>query len=109
MADTADAGPPPPNVDTREPEEVAAGIFVIRDRRVPLVPNVGIVLGEESALVVDTGMGPVNGQRVLEAARRLAAGRRLILTLLAFPSGARLRGAGVQRPGPHHLQQGPAG
>lgn len=31
---------------------------MIGDRRVPLVPNIGIVLGSESALVVDTGMDP---------------------------------------------------
>jgi glyoxylase-like metal-dependent hydrolase (beta-lactamase superfamily II) len=83
MADT-NAGPPPPDVDTSAPEEIAAGVFVLRDRRVPLVPNIGIVLGEESALVIDTGMGPVNGKRVLEAARRLADGRRLILTLTHY-------------------------
>ncbi|HET7717232.1 MAG TPA: MBL fold metallo-hydrolase, partial [Bauldia sp.] len=65
-------------------EEIAAGVFVVRDRRVPLVPNIGIVLGEEAALVVDTGMGPANGRRVLEAARKLADGRRLILTLTHY-------------------------
>ena len=47
MTDAANAGPPPPDVDARAPEEIAAGVFVIRDRRVPLVPNIGIVLGEE--------------------------------------------------------------
>ena len=57
---------------------------MIADRRVPLVPNIGIVLGGDAALVVDTGMGPANGKRVLEAARKLAAGRRLILTLTHF-------------------------
>jgi len=84
MTDAANAGPPPPDVDTSAPEEIAAGVFIIRDRRVPLVPNIGIVLGEESALVVDTGMGPVNGRKVLEAARKLGDGRPLILTLTHF-------------------------
>ena len=69
MTDAATAAPPPPVVDASAPEEIAAGVFVIRDRRVPLVPNIGIILGEEAALVVDTGMGPVNGRKVLEAAR----------------------------------------
>ena len=50
----------------------------------PLVPNIGIVLGRDAALVVDTGMGPANGAEVLEAARKLAGGRRLILTLTHF-------------------------
>jgi glyoxylase-like metal-dependent hydrolase (beta-lactamase superfamily II) len=57
---------------------------VIPDHRVPLVPNIGIVVGDDAVLVVDTGMGPANGRRVLEAARGLAGGRRLILTLTHF-------------------------
>lgn len=81
MTDTA---PPPPSVDPSAFAEIAKDVFVIGDRRVPLVPNIGIVLGNDAALVVDTGMGPVNGQKVLEAAKRLAAGRRLILTLTHF-------------------------
>ena len=58
----------------RASREIASDVFVIPDRRVPLVPNIGIVLGVEAALVIDTGMGPVNGRKVLEAANRLAAG-----------------------------------
>lgn len=72
MTDAATAAPPPPVVDAGAPEEIAAGVFVIRDRRVPLVPNIGINLGHEVALVVDSGMGPVNGGKVLAAARRVA-------------------------------------
>jgi glyoxylase-like metal-dependent hydrolase (beta-lactamase superfamily II) len=75
---------PPPPVIENEPTEVADGVFVIPDGRVPLVPNVGIVVGERSALVVDTGMGPRNGDTVRGHAERLAAGRRLFLTLTHF-------------------------
>ncbi len=57
---------------------------MIPDGRVPLVPNVGIVLGERDALVVDTAMGPGNGARVLEHARALAGGRRLLVTSTHF-------------------------
>jgi glyoxylase-like metal-dependent hydrolase (beta-lactamase superfamily II) len=75
---------PQPIVDPEALVEIADGVWVIADRRVPLVPNIGIILGAEAALVVDTGMGPANGARVLEAARKLAGGRRLILTLTHF-------------------------
>jgi len=75
---------PPPPVIENEPTEVADGVFVISDGRVPLVPNVGIVLGERSALVVDTGMGPRNGETVRRHAEQLASGRRLFLTLTHF-------------------------
>jgi glyoxylase-like metal-dependent hydrolase (beta-lactamase superfamily II) len=88
MADT-DASPgvgaaPIPPVVGGNPEEVADGVFVIADRRVPLVPNVGIILGDRAALVVDTGMGPRNGVVVFEAARKLAGDRSLFLTLTHF-------------------------
>jgi glyoxylase-like metal-dependent hydrolase (beta-lactamase superfamily II) len=74
----------PPAVDPNAVTEVAKGVYVIGDRRVPLVPNIGVVLGAEAALVIDTGMGPANGAKVLEVAQRLGAGRRLILTLTHF-------------------------
>src|SRR5690606_8654807 len=81
MTDTV---PPPPKVDPGELIEIAPGVHVIGDRRVPLVPNIGIVLGSDAALVVDTGVGPENGRKVLEAAKRLAGDRELILTLTHF-------------------------
>jgi len=80
----ADNPPPPPQVDPAALTEVAPGVHVIGDRRVPLVPNIGIVIGGDAVLVVDTGMGPANGGKVLETAGRLAGGRRLILTLTHF-------------------------
>jgi glyoxylase-like metal-dependent hydrolase (beta-lactamase superfamily II) len=78
------AAPPPPVVDPTALTEVAEDVYVIGDRRIPLVPNIGIVLGADAALVVDTGMGPANGRAVLDTARGLAGGRRLILTLTHF-------------------------
>jgi glyoxylase-like metal-dependent hydrolase (beta-lactamase superfamily II) len=74
----------PPPVVRGEPVEVADGVHVIPDRRVELVPNVGIVVGERAVLVVDTGLGPRNGAYVLEQARRLANGRCLYLTVTHF-------------------------
>jgi glyoxylase-like metal-dependent hydrolase (beta-lactamase superfamily II) len=81
---SAGAQPPAPIVDPNNIKEIAPGVFVIGDRRVPLVPNVGIILGRDAAFVVDTGMGPANGEKVLAAAKRVASGRPLILTLTHF-------------------------
>ena len=64
--------------------EIAPRVHVIPDRRVNLVPNVGFVGGDDALLVVDTGMGPANGEVVLSEARRLAEGRSLVLTLTHF-------------------------
>jgi glyoxylase-like metal-dependent hydrolase (beta-lactamase superfamily II) len=75
--------PQPPVVSKAPPQEVAENVFVILDGRVPLVPNVGIVMGEREALVIDTGMGPGNGRRVREAAESLTD-RPLALTVTHF-------------------------
>ena len=71
---------PAPAVDARFPCQIAAGVWLIPDRRVFLVPNIGVVVGDKAALVVDCGLGPAGGRQVLAAARKLAPGRRLILT-----------------------------
>jgi glyoxylase-like metal-dependent hydrolase (beta-lactamase superfamily II) len=84
MSDAANSAPPAPNVDPTALKEIAPGVHVITDHRVPLVPNIGIILGTDAALVVDTGMGPANGQKVLDCAKRLAGDRPLILTLTHF-------------------------
>jgi glyoxylase-like metal-dependent hydrolase (beta-lactamase superfamily II) len=83
MSETA-PGPPAPDVDETQIRELAPGIWVIPDRRVPLVPNIGIVVGADRALVVDVGMGPRNGERVLRAAKEKAGGRPLVVTTTHF-------------------------
>lgn len=75
---------PAPTVVPEGITEVADGVWVIPDLRVPLVPNVGVIVGEEAVLVVDAGMGPENGARVLAAAQEKAGGRRLLLTITHF-------------------------
>ncbi len=83
MSESESPSPASP-VISGDPVEIADGVYVIPDGRVPLVPNVGIVLGSRAALVVDTGMGQANGARVLEHARALAGDRPLILTVTHF-------------------------
>lgn len=81
LPDVSDAPEP---IVRGEPVELADGVFVIPDQRVPLVPNIGIVVGDRAALVIDTGLGPRNGSYVLDQARQLAAGRPLYLTITHF-------------------------
>ncbi len=73
--------PPPPVVDARFPAEMAPGVFVLPDKRTPLVPNIGIVVGRDLVLVVDCGLGPESGEGVIKLARQLAPGRRVVLTV----------------------------
>jgi glyoxylase-like metal-dependent hydrolase (beta-lactamase superfamily II) len=51
--------------------QIAERVFVIPDQRVPLVPNVGIIVGDDGVLVVDTGMGPANAAIVLDEVRKI--------------------------------------
>jgi glyoxylase-like metal-dependent hydrolase (beta-lactamase superfamily II) len=75
---------PPAPVVAGTPVEIAEGVHVIPDGRVPLVPNIGIVVGDRSTLVVDTAMGPRNGAVVRRHAEELADGRPLLLTTTHF-------------------------
>jgi glyoxylase-like metal-dependent hydrolase (beta-lactamase superfamily II) len=75
---------PPAPVVANEPTEIADGVYVIPDGRVPLVPNVGIVVGDRSVLVVDPGMGPRNGAAVRSHAEELANGKPLLVTATHF-------------------------
>ncbi len=54
-------------------QRIAAGVHVIPDRRANLVPNIGILIGERAAMVIDTGMGPRNGETVIAEVARLTS------------------------------------
>ncbi len=47
-------------------------------------PNIGIVVGTNATLVVDTGLGPRNGATIAKAAKRLAPNNKLYLTTTHF-------------------------
>lgn len=74
-------GRPMPTVDARFPAEMAPGVFILPDKRIPLVPNIGIIVGTHAALIVDCGLGIDSAEIVLRLARELAPGRQLILTV----------------------------
>jgi glyoxylase-like metal-dependent hydrolase (beta-lactamase superfamily II) len=71
---------PLPLIDARFPCEIAEDVWIIPDRRIFLVPNVGIIVGKKTALVIDCGLGPQCGQHVLQAVEKIAPGRQLVLT-----------------------------
>lgn len=79
-----------PELDSRpyvHPElarHIAPGITIIPDPRVNYVPNIGLIEGSQAILVVDTGLGPENGRRVWDFARKLARGRLIYLTTTHF-------------------------
>ena len=80
----ADHQLPDPVVETIGAHELARDLVVIPNRRVDLVPNIGVIGGDHSVLVVETGLGPGNAEKVLAFASEYAKGRRLYLTTTHF-------------------------
>ena len=73
-----------PIVEITQVRELARDLVVIPNRRVELVPNIGVIGGNHSVLVVETGMGPCNAEKVLAFATEYARGRKLYLTTTHF-------------------------
>ncbi len=72
----------PPHVDeplTEKTVKVSEHVWAIIG-----FPNIGIVVGRDATLVVDTGLGRVNGATVARAALKLAPHNRLYLTSTHF-------------------------
>jgi len=68
----AQRGPAPdPLVPENATEQVAPHTYVISDRNIGGVPNVGFVIGDRAALVIDPGLGRRNGETVLRELRKL--------------------------------------
>jgi glyoxylase-like metal-dependent hydrolase (beta-lactamase superfamily II) len=73
-----------PVVEISRARELARDLVVIPNRSVDLVPNIGVIGGNQSVLVVETGLGPRNGENVLAFACEYAKGRKLYLTTTHF-------------------------
>jgi glyoxylase-like metal-dependent hydrolase (beta-lactamase superfamily II) len=73
-----------PIVQISGASDVGRDLVVIPNHNVQLVPNIGLIGGSHSVLVVDTGMGPGNAEKVLAFATEYAKGRRLYLTSTHF-------------------------
>jgi len=71
--------PLPPIVKVEGLRQISPHVHIIPDNSVPGVPNVGYVIGDRAALVIDTGLGPPNGAAVYEVAKKLAGAKPLHL------------------------------
>ena len=78
-APTLMAQTPPPIVKAEGLRRISARVHIIPDNSVPMVPNVGYVVGDRAVLVIDTGLGPPNGAAVYEVAKKLAGTKPLYL------------------------------
>ena len=100
--------PPPPLIKEHGTVKLAAHTYVIPDDNVPLVPNVGIVVGSRGTLVIDPGLGTRNGAAVLREVMALGTPVRLIAAsthfhaehttgYAAFPAGSTFISTVVQQ------------
>lgn len=78
------AQPANPVVREGVTEKISEHVHVIPDASVPLVPNVGIIVGTRGTFVVDTGLGARNGQAVVREAEKLKRGAELYLGTTHF-------------------------
>src|SRR5258706_14716244 len=60
-------------------EKISLHVHVIPDASVPLVPNIGIIVGEHGTFVIDTGLGVRNGQAVLREVEKVRPDPKLYL------------------------------
>jgi glyoxylase-like metal-dependent hydrolase (beta-lactamase superfamily II) len=67
------APPPAPLVRENATLKLTDHVWAIPDFNVGLVPNVGIVVGSKSTLVVDTGLGPRNGNAIVREVKKVSA------------------------------------
>ena len=88
--------------------QISDHVHVILDDDVPLVPNVGIVVGSGATLVVDTGLGPVNAEAILREVAKISRNAELYVVSthyhpehaigeMAFPASATVVRARAQQ------------
>jgi hypothetical protein len=78
MAQPAPAAPAP-IVQPQGLRQISPHIWAIPDNSVGGVSNIGFIVGANATLVIDTGLGPRNGEIVLNEARKLAPANALYL------------------------------
>jgi glyoxylase-like metal-dependent hydrolase (beta-lactamase superfamily II) len=80
----AQQSPADPLIKESAISKVSEHVYVISDLNVGLVPNVGIIVGSKATLVVDTGLGPRNGNTVLRAASGVSTNAELYVVSTHF-------------------------
>jgi glyoxylase-like metal-dependent hydrolase (beta-lactamase superfamily II) len=66
------AAPPPPLIRENATVKLTDHVWAIPDFNVGLVPNVGIIVGSRATLVVDTGLGPRNGEAIVREMKKVS-------------------------------------
>jgi len=78
------AAPLPPLVRENATVKLADHVWAIPDFNVGLVPNVGIVVGSKATLVVDTGLGPRNGEAIVREMKKVSTNADVYVVLTHY-------------------------
>jgi glyoxylase-like metal-dependent hydrolase (beta-lactamase superfamily II) len=82
---SAQRGPAvPPLVKEGITEKIADHVYWIPDQSVPVVPNVGIIVGSRGTFVIDTGLGARNGQTIMREVGKVSTNSELYLATTHF-------------------------
>src|SRR5205814_2983570 len=76
--------PPAPLVRENATVKLAEHVWAIPDFNVGLVPNVGIVVGSKATLVVDTGLGPRNGDAIVREMKKVSPNASVYVVLTHY-------------------------
>jgi glyoxylase-like metal-dependent hydrolase (beta-lactamase superfamily II) len=83
----------PPLVKENATVKVADHVYAIPDGSVPMVPNVGIIVGSRATMVVDTGLGPRNGQAILREVAKVSKNAEMYVATTHYHPEHSLGGA----------------
>ena len=78
--------PPTPLIRENATIKLSEHVYVIPDGGVGGVPNVGIVVGSKATLVIETGLGPRNGQTVLREVGKVSKNADIYIVATHFHS-----------------------
>jgi glyoxylase-like metal-dependent hydrolase (beta-lactamase superfamily II) len=85
LTGSAQRGPSvPPLVKEGITEKISDHVYVIPDQSVPVVPNVGIIVGSRGTFVIDTGLGARNGQTIMREVGKVSRNNDLYLATTHF-------------------------
>jgi glyoxylase-like metal-dependent hydrolase (beta-lactamase superfamily II) len=93
IAQQPPAASPPPMVKENATVKVSAHVYAIPDGSVPMVPNVVIIVGSRATMIVDTGLGPRNGQAILREVAKVSKNTEMYVATTHYHPEHSLGGA----------------
>lgn len=80
----APATPAAPLIRENATVKLTDHVWAIPDFNVGLVPNVGIIVGNKATLVVDTGLGPRNGEAIVREMKKVSRNTDVFVVLTHY-------------------------